>query len=50
MLGTEVYTPQQVRDELFSLSRLVQEFRGLPEGAYGPEELLAELTKHRRRT
>jgi len=50
MLGTEVYTPQQVRDEMFSLSQLVKDFRGLPDGAYGPEELLAELTKNRRRT
>jgi hypothetical protein len=50
ILGTEVYTPQQVRDEMFSLTTLVREFRGLPEGTYGPEELLAELTRHRRRT
>jgi hypothetical protein len=50
MLGTEVYTPQQVREEMFSLSELVRAFRGLPEGTYGPEELLAELTKHRQRT
>jgi hypothetical protein len=50
MLGTEVYTPQQVREEMFSLSELVQNFRGLPAGTYGPEELLSELTKHRQRT
>lgn len=50
MLGTEVYTPQQVRDEMLTLCELVRTFRGLPEGTYGPEELLAELTKNRQRT
>ena len=50
LLGTEVFTQAQVEIELFAISELVAGLRGLPEGEYGPQELFAELTKHRQRT
>ena len=50
LLGTEVYSQQQVEVELFAISELVAGLRGLPAGTYGPQELFAELTRHRQRT
>jgi hypothetical protein len=50
LLGFEVYSQSQVETELFAISELVAGLRGLPEGTYGPQELYAELTRHRQRT
>jgi len=50
LLGMEVFSQAQVEVELFAISELVAGLRGLPEGSYGPQELFAELTKHRQRT
>lgn len=50
LLGTEVFSQQQVETELYAISELVAGLRGLPEGQYGPQELYAELTRHRQRT
>jgi hypothetical protein len=50
LLGTEVFTQQQVEAELFAISELVAGLRGLPVGTYGPQELFAELSSGRQRT
>lgn len=50
ILGHEHYNHSQVEEELFAISELVAQLRGLPDGQYGPRELYAELTRKRRRT
>lgn len=48
--GISTYSSEEFQDELFSLSRIVIALRGLSSRDYGPVELYAELTEHRRQT
>lgn len=50
ILGRHIYTQAECEEELFALSQLVADMRGLPRGTYGPRDFYAELSSDRRRT
>lgn len=50
IVGSAVFTTEQLEQELHACSNLIRRARGLPEGSYGPDDLLAELTSSRRKT
>lgn len=49
ILGQYVYSQSECEEELFALSQLVSDLRGLPRGTYGPREFYAEVSNGRRR-
>lgn len=50
VLGTDVFTQEELEVELEACSNLVRAARGLPEGGYGPGDLYGELSNPRQRT
>lgn len=50
LLGFDAFNSKQVERELPAISQLVASLRRTPVEEYGPQELYAELTKHRQRT
>lgn len=48
LLGSASYSSEDFEAELYSLAQLVRHLRGVSARDYGPVELYAELTEHRR--